>query len=102
MLVTRERRAVDVGLAGAPAREEALRVEPDHDRHHRRVREAARAAEVVDDVADGEGAALPDLVHDGALERAEQLPGGCPPDATKGRGHAAIIPLSACGQGGAA
>src|SRR5947208_6675962 len=72
-LLTRERRAVHVGLAVAGALEQALGVEPRHDRHDGRVRELAAPSKILDDVAHRRGPALPQAVHDLGLERAEEL-----------------------------
>src|SRR3989442_15511143 len=72
-LLAGERGTIDVGLAVARALEQALRVEPRHDRHDRRVRELTTASQVLDDVAHRRGAALPQAIHDLGLEGAEDL-----------------------------
>src|SRR5436189_101807 len=95
MLRARKRGPVDVGLTVAHALEEAFLVEPDHDRHHRRVGELPRAGELHDDVADGRRATLPEPVHDLGLERAEELLLGLlgPPQSPQVRpSHGSIIP----------
>src|SRR5581483_4496663 len=85
-------RAVHVRLAVALAREQALRVETDHHRHHGRVREIACAAELLDDVADGGGSALPETRHDRRLEGTEQVTRRRAPYPPERRAHAEVIP----------
>src|SRR3990172_1765389 len=73
VLRLRERGAVHVRLPVTVPLQQALGVKARHDRHDRRVREGARLAEVVDDLAHGRLAALPEAIHDRGLERPEEL-----------------------------
>src|SRR5439155_22556804 len=73
VLLAGERGTVEVGLALTRALEETLFVEADHDGHHRRVGQLARACEIADDVADGRRPALPEAVHDLGFEGSEEL-----------------------------
>src|SRR3990172_2432958 len=73
VLLPAERGAVHIRLPVTVPLEQTLGVEARHDRHDRRVREGARLAEVVDDLAHGRLAALPEAIHDRGLERPEEL-----------------------------
>ena len=104
VLVAGERRPVDVRLPVAVAHEEPLRVQPGHDRHHGRVRERSALREVVDHVANGGPAALPEPVHDLGLERSEERVRSVPPGALEAAdvvGHDRIIPPSVAPRGAA-
>jgi hypothetical protein len=65
---------VEVGLSLAPTLEEALAVQPGHDRHVRRVGAllVRSGVEGFHDVADGSFSMPPDLLHDLGLEFVER------------------------------
>jgi len=95
MFVSGVRRRVDVGLALARPLQKTLLVEPDHDRHDGRVGELARLRQILDNVADRRGTALPQADHYLGLERSEELLLGLLGSAQAakiGPAHAPIIP----------
>src|SRR3954464_9972739 len=92
VFLAREGSAVDVRLPFTGALEKALSVQTDHDGHHGGVGEASRAPDIVNDIADGHGTALPHAFHDHGLERPEQASLGRPLDPPEWRRHATIIP----------